>query len=283
MMKILFKIAITALLIVTQTSYAQIKLEHTFNQSVRVNSRIANGEYTDLTEDRSTYPDNSYSFTETNEENSSFSITIYNSDFSLNTNKTYNFTPPSGYKLYWVNVSRKFYNSDDNYEFIVTWQKKDYTSYDNTMSKVLVYTESGNILKDFGSGASISVSSYLHITNNQYRLFVHRHTYDENNDQKTQTEVYSIEGSGLSSIPENDATLRAQSPYPNPSNTVINLPYTLRQGEFGVMNILNMQGQLIEKKQIGFAFDKVALNVSDYKKGVYFYEVNSVSHKFIVE
>jgi len=70
--------------------------------------------------------------------------------------------------------------------------------------------------------------------------------------------------------------------YPNPAKTTINLPYRLKQGETSVMNIYNANGQLMETKKIDFVFDKIQLNVSGYTKGIYFYEVNGVSNKFIV-
>ena len=49
------------------------------------------------------------------------------------------------------------------------------------------------------------------------------------------------------------------------------------------MRISNIQGQLVELKQIDYVFDKIILNVSNYSKGVYIYEVNGVSNKFVVE
>ena len=70
--------------------------------------------------------------------------------------------------------------------------------------------------------------------------------------------------------------------YPNPAKTTINLPYRLKQGETSVMNIYNANGQLMETKKIDFVFDEIQLNVSGYTKGIYFYKVNGVSNKFIV-
>jgi len=72
-------------------------------------------------------------------------------------------------------------------------------------------------------------------------------------------------------------------PYPNPTNTAINLPYNLEKGETSVMRISSITGQLVEIIQIDFTADKILLNVSGYAKGVYLYEVNGVSNRFIVE
>jgi len=70
--------------------------------------------------------------------------------------------------------------------------------------------------------------------------------------------------------------------YPNPANTTITLPYQLKQGEKSAMHIYNINGQLVETKQVDYVFDKILLNVSSYASGTYFYEVNGVSNKFIV-
>ena len=50
-----------------------------------------------------------------------------------------------------------------------------------------------------------------------------------------------------------------------------------------IMNIFNTKGQLIEAKQIDFSFDKILLNISNYSKGVYLYEVNGISKRFVVD
>jgi hypothetical protein len=62
----------------------------------------------------------------------------------------------------------------------------------------------------------------------------------------------------------------------------ISLPYKLQQGETSVMRILNTNGQLIETKNIGSDFEQIQLNVSNYRKGMYIYEVNGVSQRFVV-
>jgi hypothetical protein len=74
-----------------------------------------------------------------------------------------------------------------------------------------------------------------------------------------------------------------QFAYPNPAKTTIYLPYQLKLGETSVMHIYNAYGQLIETKKIDATFNTILLNVSNYSKGVYIFEVNGAGNKFVVE
>ena len=96
------------------------------------------------------------------------------------------------------------------------------------------------------------------------------------------TEIYSLPGSISSSISAVKSS-SIISPFPNPANSTINLSYKLAQGETAIMRICDIQGKLIEQKQIDCQFDKILLNVSNYNKGTYIYQVNGVSKKFIVQ
>ena len=259
---------------------AQITLEHTFlNERVNFNTGLVNGELNVLQDSPVTYPENSFYFTEVVD--NSYRIKIYNSDYSLNTNQTYQFTPPMGYKVSSVTPSKKLFNTDDNYEFLITFVKISYVSYDNEYNKSILYDINGNVIKDFGAGNSIYVYPYLCIINNHYKLQVQRTLYNSENESYAKTEIYSVPGTHSSGVAEVRAS-QAQSPYPNPTNSTITLPYQLKQGEMSVMRIFNMNGQLIETKQIDFIFDKILLNVSEYETGIYIYEVNGVSSRFIV-
>ena len=139
------------------------------------------------------------------------------------------------------------------------------------------------MLKDFGhiySGGTFYVPTFHMISNGKYRLSIVR---TKNTSPITyETEIYSLPGNPPSDI-SSPRVISYQSPFPNPANSIITLPYQLRQGEMSVMHIFNLNGQLIEKKQVDSIFDKILLNVSNYVKGTYLYEVNGVSKKFIVD
>ena len=245
---------------------AQINLQHTFDGTVSANGGIQM--------EQDAYPANTYVSAAVS--GNSYVVKIYNGDYSLNTNNTYSFTPPTGYKVTGVSMSRKMFNSDDDYEFLVNYEKTDYVS-DNTRAKAILYNKSGGVIKDFGTAYSVYVYTYLHVINNTLRLMV---TKFDSNSNTTKTEIYSVPGTPAASAPSLKAK-EVQNAYPNPANAEINLPYQLAQGE-ATMNIYNANGQLIESKVINSTSDRITLNVSGYVPGMYFYEVNGISNKFIV-
>ena len=72
-------------------------------------------------------------------------------------------------------------------------------------------------------------------------------------------------------------------PYPNPASSIVNLPYEIPQGTTAEMRIFNLDGQLVDVKQIGSHFNNIQLNVDNYTAGIYFYEYNGNKGKFIVQ
>lgn len=304
---------IVAMVFCPQISQAQINLEHTFqNEFVYYKSGYSLYYFSDTL-----YPNNSFYYTTC--VNNTYHVKIYNSDYSINTDQTYTFTPPTGYEVDNIFLSKKMFNTDDNYEFMVSYKKTLYSLYGNDNYKLILYDINRNVLNDFGTGASFYNYLNIQIINNQCKLLLYRYLYDADNNLFVNTEIYSVPGtltpiqtpgvsvdtvyvtdtiymtntivdtvyvtdtiyipSGISQpLPSN-----TQSAYPNPSNSIINLPYKLNQGETSVMRIFNMNGQLIETKRIDYVFDKIMLNVSNYAKGTYIYEVNNVSNRFIVQ
>lgn len=258
-----------SMLFLFKTTNAQINLVHTFDESVTWTGSIYM--------EQNLYPTNSY-YSASVVDNS-YVVKIYNTDYSVNANNTYNFTPPAGYKVSSVSMSREIFNTDNNYEFLVKFVRTDNT-YDNTREKSILYNQNGSIIKDFGFAYMVNAYPYLHIANNNFRLIVNKYYYD-GTIVSIETEIYSVPGTPPSGV-ANLKSSEYQSPYPNPANLIITLPYQLKQGEMSIMNIYNTNGQLIETKHIDFLFDKILLNVSNYTKGVYLYEVNGISNRFIV-
>lgn len=273
----------TTLLVITfglsQISNAQITLEHTFaNERVSFNIGIVDGEL-NCFQDAATYPENGYYYSEI--VNNSYRIKTYNADYSVNSNQTYTFTPPTGYQVSSVAASKKLFNDDDNYEFIVTFYKTNPVGYDNDSYRVALYDVNGSVLKNFGSGCYVYVYPMLFIVDNHYKLLVYRSLYDAGNNNLTSTEIYAVPGDPSAGV--TGATVpNPITPYPNPASTTISLPYNLRQGVASEMHIFDDSGKLIETKQIDAVFDKILLNVSNYAKGVYLYEVDGVSSRFVV-
>jgi hypothetical protein len=199
-------------------------------------------------------------------------VTIYNSDFSIY--KTISFSLSANEEMGAAyHLSDKLFNSDSQIEFIIV-----ITNSTAGTQSMKAYNENKQVIKDFGD------RSYAHVFhhNGVTKLNVTKLTYNSTTSEYIyKNEIYSLPGYILS-LPnnENDPTLNA---YPNPSNSVINLPYQLTQGQSATMNIYNASGQLVATKEIDSSFDKIKLDVSTYKAGIYFYVYNGITKKFVVE
>ncbi len=282
-MKKLFTILLSIMTFgIAHKTYGQINLIHTFENNVGFTSGLIDGEVNIFSESYP-YPIGTYHFTEVDAENNTYTVRIYNGNFTLQSNKTYYLSAPEGYSLSSAYPTRKLFNSDDKYEFLVSLRKKDYTSYDNESQRLILEDENGGVIKDFGTAYSISPYYFIHVVNNQRRYMITKSVYDENKESKTTTEIYSVPGSGIPSGRIDQSAEYRTPPYPNPTNYTIFLPYLLKSGDFAIMNIYSINGQLIEQKQIGYDFDKIELDVSAFPKGIYLYEVNGQSNKFVVD
>lgn len=258
----IYAAVVMSLLTCPQFLNAQITLEHTFDSYVIFSASTQ----INYTGDANYYiPINS-----TNNQ-----IKLYNIDYSLY--KTVSITPPSGYQITFISyLTKHLFNSNDKMEFFVelTGPTTDMTVY----KCLRLYDEDGVLLKDFGYDYTVSAS--IHKIDDDYRLSVLRYLYSDTPSYKT--EIYSLPGTVYYNISEVENS-NILTPFPNPATTLINLPYKLNQGEDPIMRISNIQGQLIELKQVNQVLDKIILDVSNYSKGIYFYELNGISNKFIVE
>ena len=281
MAKISFYTSIVAIMCcLSQVSNAQITLEHTFkNENVSVMSGNVNGKPNFSVE--KLFPVGSFYLTEV--VNNSVHIKAYNPDYTLIIDKTYSLTPPTGYKVSHVWVFKKVFNTDDNYELLVTFSKISPVSNDNEACRLILYDSNRNVIKDFGAGHMFYIGNLVYIINNSCKVRIVRRLYSGGENFVDNTEIYSVPGDPSAYDAGNTSVDSFSSPYPNPANTYITLPYKLNEGEFAVMNIFNINGQLIETKKIGYDFDKILLDVSGYAKGMYIYEVKNVSNKFVVK
>jgi hypothetical protein len=234
---------------------AQITLEHTFEEGVGVTlygSGYVTGAYDD--------------------DYSSCTVTIYNSDYSLY--KQVTFHSHEGYER--INIDGCI-----SPDLIFTEHYGEY--YDPEIevvkwcSREIIYDSNGNIIKDWGDNTSVELVNMemdVPVNNNKLVFWL----YDEETGQEY-TEIYSIDGYESTS----EKTIRSFShAYPNPAKSTISLPYNLNKGEQAEMLIYDVNGKMIEKKTIDSTFDKILLNVESYTSGIYFYSVNGVSHKFVV-
>jgi hypothetical protein len=209
-------------------------------------------------------------------------IKLYNEDFSIY--KTVTINRPVGYTMSVTSFSEQLFNSNSSIEFICTFSKPSLiTSYMST-AKIMLYDDNAILLKDFGSyNYYQSIYSYIVSNDTLNKLIITGYSIMSVTPLKCQqfNEIYSLPGSMPNSISELKMS-NIQSAFPNPSNTIINLTYALEKGQTSTMKIYKTNGQLIEQKQIDSSFDRILLNVNSYKPGVYFYEYNGISNKFIV-
>ena len=248
------KISTILLIVVFVTNaMAQITIDHTFTGDISVvNTHLKTVYY------KGPINDNQFEF--------------YNEDYSFY--KSVTLTPPEGCEAYTLlNLSDKLFNNDELLEFTCIF----YDTVNGTGSYMKLINENGTELFDFGNVASFGL--LMKTKNNDVKFLV---DYYVNYPTETETKVYSLPGS-LTTVQPISAVSEQILPYPNPASSHIYLKYSIGQTEKVDLQIYNSSGQLIDTKKIGGAFDKIKLNVSNYKPGLYYYRYNASSHPFIVK
>lgn len=252
-MKLLFKTFAMLLFVgvlFTNKLNAQMTLEHTFEGEVYPTTCF--GEYY-------------FSYEEPGDD-SYVTVKIYNPDYSLN--KEVTLYPLEGYSRIWINW---VYAPD----LILAESETEFYDYENGICYCM-YDSNGNIIKNWGRGyyADNDIIDINIPLQNKLTFSIHNRTTGDR-----YTEIYSIDG--YESVKNVRATSFGHA-YPNPARNTISLPYNLNKGEQAEMLIYDVNGKMIEKKTIDSTFDKILLNVESYTPGIYFYSVNGVSHKFVV-
>lgn len=225
---------------------AQINLEHTFDGYLMPIIIEDNPEYYYDVYDKSN------------------NIKIYDKNFNLY--KNINITPPDNCNRYYTNATAL--NNDIIFMICFINNTSDPN---NCINKL--YDINGNIIKDLGE--SSSVGSIIVYSNKMlyYKIFI-----NSNNQVSYATEIYSI--SSVNNLNESNYNCTT-SPFPNPANNIITLPYNLNSG-FSEMLIHDINGKLIEKKIIDSSSNNILLDIEGYIPGVYLYSVNGFTQKFVV-
>jgi len=194
-------------------------------------------------------------------------LKIYNPDFSLRNSCSFDGNIFAGIQFYFF--SQKLFNDDGLIEFVVQYMIES-----ELVSYIVIYNENGEIIRKF---SDVSLYSWPKVAqyHNQAKLVI---------QYADKAEIYSLPGTIPNNISENTGkSFSTLPPYPNPSYSYVNLPYRLDAGQTSIMSIYNINGQLIEIKNIDAYFNVIKLNVENYNAGVYIYEYNGISNKFIVE
>ena len=165
-------------------------------------------------------------------------------------------------------------DADDELEFIVGERTNDvYGSRDHNY----IMEEDGTIIYDFGNSDRSGFEFVL--VNDEIRL-LRNVTIGDYLFGDSELEVY---GTGGNHSINEFHIVNSSKAYPNPARSNITLPYELEDGETATMSIYNLNGQLIERFEIGSHFNQVQLNVNRYSPGIYLYEYKGRSNKFIVQ
>lgn len=204
------------------------------------------------------------------------SISIYNWNGSLY--KTVYVTPPSGYSVQIVScLSKKIINNDDKLEMCVVFVS---SSTDNSSHKMWLINEDGTKLNDFGNAYSWSSGYATH--NGGKHLNITKMLVDASYNLSYTTIIYNCSGSGSLGIAQPNSTeLRAA--YPNPANNTITIPYKLGNKATSEIHIYNAHGQLYTTIPIGAHFNEIKLDISSFPAGLYIYECEGISNRFIVQ
>lgn len=220
--------------------------------------------------------------TEFDENKNTLSMKTFSNDFSSITTKTFQFPSFDGYKINrgFIEISQHIFNNDDEFEFIIGYQKIiDEQSNEN--QKLILVDSKGNLIKDFGNAHQIYWGVHcLYIINSQPYILIDK--YDT--EYYSTIEIYSVpttvNPNQLKSATISNSTLLA---FPNPAKMFVNLSYNVSGVEDAEMVITDASGRVVERRIVNAMQDNLRLNVANYKRGMYFYEVQGFTGRFIVE
>jgi len=286
-MKTFSKIFASIMLLISSSAvFAQIELVHSVHSlnsmhfyfsGTKIYSEI--GDF--LSRDFSGIPEGFFDIIIDKEKNT-VSMNTYSNDFSSVTTKTVQLSSFDDYKIVDVDVSQHIFNNDDELEFIVTYQKKvyDYEQY-NEIQKLVLFDSKGNVIKDFGKAYMIYWEmECIYIINNQPYVVIGKVASDYSYTNEIYSVPTTVNPNQLKSATLSNTTLSA---FPNPAKTYVNLSYNVSGVEDAVMTITDASGRVVEQKTVNAMSDKLHLNVANYKRGMYFYEVQGYTGRFIVE
>lgn len=209
-------------------------------------------------------------------------VYLYNWDFSLY--KTIATNPPSGYKISSCSIlGKRYINNDDKVELCVNFnQTASDDNYNNNYTAKLI-NEDGDVIENFGTAGIVSFSG-MYSRNNETRLSIYKYMYTSTGTSETSYIHYRCGGSGTVSVPPTEQSgTNIGSAYPNPGSSLITIPYHLASEKAGELHIFNSNGTLVKSIPVGPHFDKVTVDVSNLQSGVYVYECEGMTNKFVVK
>ena len=133
-------------------------------------------------------------------EDSTFTITTYNEDYSFQSMKQFHI--PGGHLIAMISVqlSKCTFDDDSNtYEMLVLYIDQSAPTYNNKYL-LRLYREDGTLLHDFGRANSFTFSSALHLYAGEYRLWISKNlqrdelipNYGWKTIKYTQNDIYKV-------------------------------------------------------------------------------------------
>ncbi len=200
---------------------------------------------------------------------------FYNWDFSLAKSITIT-NIPEYFEIESVAFSKHYFNNDDNLEIAVTYHRKN-PNYNNSDRKLWIINEDGELIQDVGTAYLISIGGF-HKNGNELRCMVVK----LDGLGRQENEIYRCAGNGgNSSVPANNSD--NMNAYPNPANSIITLPYSLKTNTSSEMHIYDIQGRLVKTINVGPHFNEIIVDITAFPNGIYIYECEGVSNRFVVE
>lgn len=206
-------------------------------------------------------------------------LTLFNNDHSLY--KSITMTPPSGYQIntagnmQYTSISTKVFNTDDLVEFAFSFLSTGASP----VWHMFLYNENLQVIKDFGDNRS-SISLFKTV-NNETKCMVTGVTLSGSQYTYYQ-DIYHLPGNLPVDVANIIPVADEQSPFPNPTNSFIIIPYSLGLNETSVLNIFNQQSQIIDSKIIDGSVTSLRYDVQGLIPGLYFYQYKNVKEKFVV-
>lgn len=241
--------------------FSQATLRHTFtNSSGGLHSVFQNSIHEYVYE---TLPEVSYVVCNLDEDEAIASFSVYDANFELTKEIPFTVEGKWGIRFSsfgFVLAGKHLFNNDDKIEICLSPM--------NQVGSVstMILNEDGEVLfKEYGS-----LISNLYRAGDELRFEVYK-------EGSGVVKVYATQGN----FSVDEMVTVPQSPYPNPAYMTVSIPYTL-DGKSTDMHIYDSRGVLMETKTIYPDAEWIDLNVSTYRPGVYIYEYNGVSNRFIV-
>jgi len=193
---------------------------------------------------------------------------IYNLDHSLY--KTINCSVPSGFYLADIKyISENLFDNDPEIEMLYSYYK-----YVETSSSYY-YIYGSRIINDNGSNIiTLDGSQYNYINKTEddtYKLFSYCFDYSVF-PEKVWTNIYSLPGTPVVLILDNNAPEISMDAFPNPASQSVKVAYNLPGNiDSGTLHLFDNSGRQIEQFIIDNHTDHLALNVTSFKSGIYHY------------